>query len=164
MGDVTRVRDRILKAVGGNEAIAEPVHAAIRKLFERDAFLLRNNVNERTISHRLAMYMQEGFPDWDVDCEYNRNHDNPKRIPLPRTTVQSDDVNARTVFPDIIVHNRNTDENLLVVEIKKTTNPEKSAEDLEKLYTHALFIRFVTGPEGPEIEEIRAPGESGRRR
>jgi len=45
---------------------------AISCLLEIDSYLLEIDVNERTITHRLAMYLQEEFEDWDVDCEYNR--------------------------------------------------------------------------------------------
>ena len=157
------MRDVLLERLGEDEAVAEPLQASIQELLDRDDFLLRNNVNERTISHRLAMYMQEHFPNWDVDCEYNRNHDDPKRIPAPKR-IESDDVDAKTVFPDIIVHHRNTDENLLVLEIKKSSNPESSAEDLDKLsrikkafgYKHALFIRFRVGYMRTGVAEILA--------
>jgi hypothetical protein len=58
-----------------------------------------------------------------------------------------------TVFPDIIIHERNTHNNLLVIEIKKTTSKVDSKFDYAKLrefkrqygYPYALFLRFVTG-------------------
>jgi hypothetical protein len=114
------------------------------------------DVNERSISHRLASYLQHEFGDWDVDCEYNRNHDDPKLLKLLRmyaVNVSTDDVQARTVFPDIIVHHRGTDDNLLVIEIKKTTNRLSDGFDKQKLrefkrqlgYSYALFLRFITG-------------------
>ena len=97
---------------------------ALDKLLELDHYLLNNNVNERSISHRLACHLGPLFSQWDVDCEYNRNHDDPKRLEIQRRDVRSDDLKATTVYPDIIVHQRNTDENLLVVEMKKTTSQE----------------------------------------
>ena len=127
------MRDRLLEQLDGDEALADALERSLRALLERDAYLLQHNLNERTITHRLALYMQQHLPDWDVDCEYNRNHDDPKTIPIERTSVTTDDTNARTVFPDIIVHRRGTDENLLVLELKKTTNGEPSDVDLAKL-------------------------------
>lgn len=57
---------------------------ALLSLKEKDMFLLENNLNERTISHKFAEYLQAHFsPVWDVDCEYNRNHDDVKRLKLP---------------------------------------------------------------------------------
>ncbi len=114
----------LLERLDGNVPLSEAVWAALQELLERDAYLLRHNLNERSISHRLASHLQRRLEGWDVDCEDNRNHDDPKTLPLPRETVDSDDTEARTVFPDIIVHRRGSDENLLVIELKKSTNPE----------------------------------------
>lgn len=157
------MHETLLAAFSGDESIAEAMEVALLRLLDQDAYLLEQNVNERSITHRLAMYMQEQFRDWDVDAEYNRNHDDPKVIPRPET-IATDDVNGQTVFPDIIVHRRSTDENLLVVEVKKDSNPESSAKDLDKLarmktalgYTHALFIRFRVGAK-PGVEEFLVP-------
>src|SRR5258708_2030866 len=140
------------------EAVKEKVTAAIEVLYQRDTYLLQTDVNERSISHKLASYLQEAFSDWDVDCEYNRNHDDPellKRLQISAEDVSPDDVQARTVFPDIIVHHRGTSDNLLVIEIKKTTNQLSDDFDKQKLrefkrqlgYCYALFLRFQTGCE-----------------
>lgn len=135
------------------EQVKHAVSSAIEKLLDADSFLLQNNVNERSISHKLACYIQELFADWQVDCEYNRDHDDTKRLNLPTKNVKTNDTNAQTVYPDIIIHRRNTGQNLLVIEIKKTTNPETIENDLEKLdafknqlgYRYALFLKLETG-------------------
>src|ERR1041384_2959621 len=134
--------------------LEQRVRTAINVLFDRDAFLLQNNVNERSISHKLAEYLQSEFEDWNVDCEYNRNHDARKEIYLQGEAGSLNDTDARTVFPDIIVHRRNTDDNLLVIEIKKSTSTVSSDFDKRKLqaftsapfyYQFGLFLRFTTG-------------------
>jgi len=130
--------------------IEAKLHQAISELLNRDDHLLQFDVNERTISHQLAFHLKREFPDWDVDCEYNRNHDDIKRLKLPREKVDSDDTFAQTVFPDIIIHHRGTDENLIVIEIKKSSNPQSPKRDFQKLnafksqlgYQHAAFIKF----------------------
>ena len=145
------------------EMVKENVKAAIEALHQRDAYLLQKDVNERSISHKLASYLQVAFTDWNVDCEYNRNHDDPKllkRLHIYAENVSTDDVQAKTVFPDIIVHHRGTRDNLLVIEIKKTTNPQPDDFDLQKLrefkcqlgYSYALFLRFRTGCEAIGVE------------
>ena len=53
---------------------------SLNLLFEKDRYLFINNVNERSISHMLAFYLKFQFKNWDVDCEYNKNHEDPKRI------------------------------------------------------------------------------------
>ena len=106
------------------------------------------------MTHWLASHLQREFADWQVDCEYNRNHELPKTVRLPTRDAPSwDDTHARTVFPDIIVHRRDRDENLLVIEVKKSTAPPRLEEfDKEKLrafrkelgYRFAVFISLAT--------------------
>ncbi len=140
------------------QAIKDKVRNAIQRLLDRDRFLLEKEVNERSISHRLAMYLQNEFGDeWDVDCEYNRNHDITKKLTIHPKRVQINDTNATTVYPDIIVHRRGThDNNLLVIEMKKLTNLREEAKefDLNKLcafreveyhYQYALYLQLKTG-------------------
>jgi hypothetical protein len=62
------------------------------------------------------------------------------------------DTDARTVFPDIIVHRRGSGRNYLVIEVKKSTNPDSRETDFEKLqgykaqlgYRFALYLEFAT--------------------
>ena len=114
-------------------------------------------VNERAISHRLAIYLEALFPGWDVDCEYDRLGDARKKIP---DGSGNDDDEGSKVLPDIIVHKRGLDgPNLLVLEIKKTSNTEPDDRDLEKLrayvsalhYEHAVFVRFRVGQPVPDV-------------
>lgn len=55
--------------------IIERTRIALGVLQKNDSFLLENEVNERTIAHKFAEYLQKQFPDWNVDCEYNRMGD-----------------------------------------------------------------------------------------
>lgn len=143
------------------EIIERAISEALHTLLERDADILRTDTNERTISHKLAGYLEPFFDDWNVDCEYNRNHGDPKRLEIPQRNARNDDTQARAVFPDIIVHKRGTDKNLLVIEMKKTTSRESDDFDLRKLrafrdqlgYKFAVFIKVRTDAE-PTIETI----------
>jgi hypothetical protein len=133
-----------------DESIQKKVETAICLLKKNDVFLLQNNVNERSISHKLAEYLQAQFKSWHVDCEYNRDNARAKSLNLPKRNAPDDDLDARTVFPDIIVHHRNTSENLLVIEIKKSNNSEDDKFDRKKIkafikdlkYKYGLFIKF----------------------
>lgn len=139
------------------EEIERKVATAIGVLFKNDAFLLENDVNERSISHKLAEYLQQQFPEYHVDCEYNRmkgksmdEQYTTKTLHLPIGDVRSDDTKAKTVYPDIIVHKRGTKNNLLAIETKKKTNNSSKNFDYKKLrafkaqlkYTFALFVEF----------------------
>lgn len=105
----------------------------------RDAYLLYIDANERSLTHKLAEYLQIIFPDWNVDCEYNRDGHTVKAV------------DGSVVFPDVIIHHRGTSENLVVIEAKKdTTNNARRGDDIEKLrllkrklgYQMALAVIF----------------------
>ncbi len=82
---------------------------------KQDSFLLKNKVNERSVSHKLGEYLQQQFPDWNVDCEYNKKGDATKILD---GMAECRDSLTDLVYPDIIVHKRDTNENLLIVEME----------------------------------------------
>ena len=133
------------------EDVKQRVIAAVCNLYRHDRDLLDIDANERSITHKLAEQLQREFPDWHVDCEYNRRRDAVKRIQLVFGEIKADDPEAETVFPDIIVHQRCTEQNLLVIEVKKN-NGQKDIRDIKKLkafttrleyqYQHGLFLRL----------------------
>ncbi len=142
-----------------SDSVEEKLRDAIAQLRARDQFLLENDVNERSIAHKLAEYLQIRFPEWHVDCEYNRNHNLVKKLNAEPPDPSASDTQGRTVYPDIVVHRRNTDENLLVIEIKKSTNPDNRNYDMEKLrlfiaelgYAYGAFIEFEAGTENTDF-------------
>ena len=137
--------------------IKENLETALNELVDKDKFILQVDINERSITHRLAVYLENLFPEWDIDCEYNRNHDDVKRLQLAPENVLSNDTQGKSVYPDIIIHKRNTDENLLIIEMKKSTNRETSDFDIKKInafknqlgYTVGLSILVYTMCEEP---------------
>ena len=131
------------------EEIKNKVNIAIGVLFKNDSFLLENNVHERSIAHKLAEYLQVQFLDWNVDCEYNLKGLDTKVLDGIRQC--SEQKKTDRVLPDIMIHKRDTNHNLVVVEIK--TNNQEDACDIEKLrlftsrnggykYILGLFIKF----------------------
>jgi hypothetical protein len=130
------------------------VLAALQLLLDRDLDLLLLDANERAITHRFAMYLQDELPEWQVDCEYNRDGHNPKRVNLPHLYPADDDTEGTTVFPDVIVHHRGREDNYLVIEFKKMKHGYSDEVDKQKLhaykaelnYTFTLFI--AVGVEG----------------
>lgn len=155
------------------DEIKKKVNVAIGVLLKNDAFLLKNDVNERSVSHKLAEYLQGHFPDWNVDCEYNRKGSAQKI--LEGISECSEERATDRVYPDIIIHQRNTNNNLLVLEIK--TNNQNPICDVTKLklftsdreykYLFGLFIKF-NGTNDPilrwfkEGEEFDAANEIQR--
>lgn len=130
----------------------EVVAIALHELMENDSDLLGIDANERSITFRFAMYLQHQLPNWTVDCEYNRDGIDPKKLGHLDLYPNSEDEEAKTVFPDVIVHRRKTTTNHLVLEFKKSTSRVDRQIDLRKLrgykqqlgYAHALFVEVGT--------------------
>jgi hypothetical protein len=67
-----------------------------------------------------------------------------KRLELAPRLTSTDNDEAVTVFPDIIVHRRgNNDHNLLVVEIKKAETGTDIAYDLHKLRAFRRELKYA---------------------
>lgn len=125
---------------------------ALEILLREDRHLLEVDANERSITFRFAMHLQQQVRPWYVDCEYNRNGVVPKRLFMLPLDPERADEEARTVFPDVIVHQRGG-ENRLVIEFKKSSSTVPYETDKEKLrnykkqlgYPHGLFIVLEVG-------------------
>ncbi|MEA5107114.1 MAG: hypothetical protein VB010_07145 [Sphaerochaeta associata] len=96
------------------DCIHSLICSALDNLYIHDLYLIRNKVNERSIVNRFSIYFQEklsqnGYADYNLDVEYNKDHSNLKRtINFPRGT-----------YPDVIVHKRGSNEyNLCIIEFK----------------------------------------------
>jgi metal-sulfur cluster biosynthetic enzyme len=140
------------------DVILRKVKNAIEKFKQCDSVLLEIDVNERTMTHKLAEYLQQEFRDLNVDCEYNRQIKDTKKILHPSITRKgwdfSEDTDAKTVYPDIIVHKRLSDDNVLVIEAKKSSREDNGDWDKAKLrafkgeeykYRRAFFVIFHVG-------------------
>lgn len=128
-----------------------------------------NAASERAITHRLAFYLEDELRKVGVindagplvvDCEYNRHIAAGKSLAAIAENEIRDIVMAArrnslvanddgfyvfSVAPDIVVHQRHTDvNNLLVVEIKKRSNPETEKYD-------DLKLKLFTKPKEGEI-------------
>lgn len=116
------------------EYVRKAVESAILELISADSLLLDANCSERSITHQLATHLSKHFTGYHVDCEYNRDGFEVKKLQLDERTVRVDLLDAITVFPDIIVHVRGTsDANLLVVEVKKASSSVNNSYDIAKL-------------------------------
>jgi hypothetical protein len=110
-----------------------------------------NNIGERAVSTALSVLLTPKFPEYNVNCEYNRMTDEhglqiPKRIQL-----NPYDEDPSRVYPDIIVHHQEDGEhNLLVVEIKMSWKNAEKNDDYKKLmactrelrYSHGLYLEL----------------------
>lgn len=118
------------------------VKGALNDLIEHDYYLLASSAHERSLTHKLGEHLQKRT-SYDVDCEYNRQAYNPKML------------NGKLILPDIIVHKRGTNENIVEIEAKRRANNRTAAakKDIERLkkltdsssgygYKVAYFIDF----------------------
>ena len=130
------------------EVVKKNVERSLNYLLRNDMYLFEIGIHERTLAHRLAVYLENEFSSWNVDCEYNRNQYDLKLI-----RPSGLDGGDRRVFPDIIIHHRGTTDNLLAIELKKKISEDAQAEDERKLneyinrlgYHYGLFLLFETG-------------------
>lgn len=138
-----------------------------------DNWLLKNDLSEQSISHRIAFHLDPLFSNFNVDCEYNGDIDKEnsrkaisilkgdlQQFGLLRDKEASDlekEFTNRAVFPDIIIHTRGTnDNNLCILEVKKSTSTVNFNYDLIKLrsYTSNLYDNNLIYQLGVFIEVV----------
>ena len=144
--------------------IKEKFKAALKRLYEKEGDLLElsegcsesDHAGEQAIMFMVAHHLQNlldgdiKYKGYRVDCEYNRHIADIKRV---------DGIIRR---PDIIVHQRKTDSNnLLVVEVKGYWNPN-TGEDIEKLekftdqsgeYRYSLGVSVIIAREYKDLDK-----------
>jgi len=103
------------------QAALEILAEAVRTVLQ-DEELIYANPGERAIVMRLTLLLQGKFPGWSIGFEWDRREDVAKRL---RHGVTEDElIREGLIVPDIIVHRVGKQENLLVVEVKKSTNKD----------------------------------------
>ena len=108
------------------------VVTALHEFYAREAFLLERDVGERALTHRLAVHFEDQFSGWQVDCDYDRLGDRTLRLPHG-TIVSTDDHLSKSIYPDIVVHQREIPNNLLTIEVRKSANHQPLEHDQHKL-------------------------------
>ena len=121
----------------GNDrtSIKRLIEKALDKLYKEDYNSLiclnhEKHVGERACVFRFGIYFnqilkrEKQFKGYNLDYEYNRNYDDPKRRN-----------NGNLMIPDIILHKRgNNDNNIVVIEFKGWWSDVKSQkDDIDKL-------------------------------
>jgi hypothetical protein len=123
------------------------VVAALEEFYARETHLLEKDLGERTLTHRLAVHVEKQFPGWEVDCDYDRLGERTLRLPHG-TIVSTDEHLAKSVYPDIVVHQRAIPNNLLAIEVRKAANhqpPEHDQHKLQALTDPHLWFAFAIG-------------------
>jgi hypothetical protein len=142
------------------------VVTALHEFYAREAFLFEKDLGERTLTHRLAVHLERQFSDWDVDCEYNRLGERTLRLPHG-SIVSTDDALGKSVYPDIVVHQRDIPNNLLAIEVRKASNHQPVEHDHHKLraltdphlwFAYWIGVYLVLGKKGITSSDVYVGG------
>ena len=103
---------------------------AIQRFYKEDYNLIEMNSSERSMVFRIGLYINEivsndeNLREYNIDCEYNRKNFNPKRI------------DSGCITPDLLIHKRGTNKNLIAVEFKKSGNSLSHDKDKLSILTN----------------------------
>ena len=149
----------------------DKVVAALKEFYAQEAFLFEHDLGERTLTHRLAVHVERQFPDFEVDCDFDRL--GPRTLQLPHgSIVSTDDHLGKSIYPDIVVHQRAVPNNLLAIELRKADNHQSLEHDRHKLraltdahiwfayWIGALVILGRTGVTASEVFVAGKPDEA----
>jgi hypothetical protein len=161
--------------IPSHETMLNRLHAARAMFLTNDSALLERGIHERALTHKFAEALQCVFRSWHVDCEFNRNGDQPKSVKYHKLVEESArskdiDIRKKLVLPDIIIHRRGG-VNLLIIEAK-TNDASKAAQDFDRRklkayldeslrYHYALFMTFNLGNDvGLDFEDLQTLAEA----
>jgi len=109
---------------------------AFSAFLKRERLLIESGVNERTLCSRLAMILETeahkaGLEEYFADPDYNRKQGGRVK------TIIGADAREIVINADLILHSRGNivaRDNLIAIEMKKSTRPEREKEkDRERL-------------------------------
>lgn len=133
------------------DAVQNKLKKAIFLVYKNDFHLIDKKAHERAIAHRLALYLEDFFRGWHVDCEYNLDHNDFKEILNPcdhckgrhkcRKAIKTNDA-LKKVFPDIVIHIRGQQINLLAIEMKKSNSQGCEKYDKSKLDKYKKWLNY----------------------
>jgi hypothetical protein len=145
----------------------DKVVAALREFYAREAFLFARDLGERTLTHRLAVYLEKQFPDFVVDCDFDRL--GPRTLSLPHgSIVSTDDHLGKSIYPDIVVHQREVPNNLLAIEVRRAGNHQPIEHDRQKLraltdahiwFAYWIGVLVTLGKTGVTAVEVFVAGK-----
>ncbi len=139
--------------------IKDKVQNALNTFYKNDSFLLENNLCEKCLVHRLAIYLEnERFPGYFIDCGYNKSFFEKKSVPKIAANLNGN-------YIDIIITKRDDNyiHNLICFEIKRWNNYHGRKKDIENLeiltkgdrfgYSYGFYIILGKSKEKTKIED-----------
>lgn len=110
---------------------------AIEEFNNNESFLIKNDLSERCICSKFALYLEKKikqsiYSDYYVDVEYNRGYN--------RDAYQPKTLYNRKIVVDLVVHKRKYDgnygfQNLICIEMKKEYSNKGIDNDRLRLQT-----------------------------
>jgi hypothetical protein len=145
----------------------DKVVAALKAFYAREAFLFEHDLGERALTHRLAVQLERQFPDFEVDCDFDRL--GPRTLNLPHgSIVSTDDHLGKSIYPDIVVHQRSVPNNLIAIEVRKAHNHQPVEHDRQKLraltdphiwFAYWIGVLLTLGKNNVTSTEVYASGK-----
>ena len=139
---------------------------ALEVFYGREAHLMEKDLGERTLTHRLAVYLEKQFEGWETDCDYSRLGERTLRMPKG-SIVSTDDHIGKSIYPDIVVHQRGIPNNLLAIEVRKESNHQPPEHDRHKLcgltdphlwFAYRIGVLLTLGKKGVAASEVYVGG------
>src|SRR5689334_3119227 len=140
--------------------------SALQEFYARETYILERDLGEGTLTHRLAVLVEVNFAGWQVDCDYDRLGERTLRLPHG-TVISTDDHLAKSIYPDIVVHQRDIPNNLLAIEIRKASNHQPLEHDQHKLkgltdphlwFAYSIGVMVTLAPKHVTHSEVYAGG------
>ncbi|MCL1902495.1 MAG: hypothetical protein FWG18_02595 [Alphaproteobacteria bacterium] len=97
---------------------------------------MKNEVNERSQTHKLAEYLQYLLPHWNVDCEYNKKLTDPKTLDFTGIVNGIRSILMRSTDENIA---NNDDLSPLKQELEYYENIAIASEDNVEAFNSLLF-------------------------
>ncbi len=142
------------------------VLTALRGFYAQEGFLFEKDLGERTVTHRFAVHLEQQFPGWTVDCNYDRLGERTLHLPHG-TIISTDDHLGKSIYPDVVVHQREIPNNLLALEVRNATNHTAIDHDQHKLkaltdphvwFAYAIGVLLVLGKDSVTRSEVYVGG------
>lgn len=86
------------------------IKSALTQFIKEDRRLSVCDVNERSQTHKLAEYIQQALPEYNIDCEYNKNLTKDKELDFTKPDKFEIKFTPYNLVPN---------SNVFIVEIKK---------------------------------------------
>jgi hypothetical protein len=145
----------------------EKIVATLKEFYARETFLFEQDLGERTLTHRLAVQVERQFPEFEVDCDFDRLGQRTLNLPHG-SIVSTDDHLGKSIYPDIVVHQRRVPKNHIAIEVRKASNHQPVEHDRHKLraltdqhvwFAYWIGVLVVLGKNGVTASEVYVSGK-----